>query len=70
MVVRALQILVAAIILGLAAGYAWSAAAPRTTHVRIPKPPQTKPIVIPESQADKAWIDRSTDNAIDENNAR
>lgn len=56
---RAIQILVAAIILGLAGGYAWSALAPRTSHVPIPKAVYKAPPDPPESRSDKEWAARA-----------
>lgn len=58
---RAVQILVAAVILGLAGGYAWSAMAPHKTQMRIPKAAYAIPPDAPESISDKEWAARGDD---------
>lgn len=60
---RVAQILIAAVTLGLAAGYAWSALLPHKAHVHVPRPATVEPIVIPETAADKQWADRAQDKA-------
>lgn len=55
---RAVQILVAAVILGIAGGYGWSAMAPRETQMRIPKAAYAIPPDAPESISDKEWAAR------------
>jgi hypothetical protein len=58
-IMRIAQILVAAVILGLAAGYAWSAMAPARAHLHVPRAGSAPTIVIPESEADRAWAARA-----------
>ena len=55
---RAVQILVAAVILGLLGGYGWSAMKPRKAHVEIPKPAFAIPPDAPQSASDKEWAKR------------
>jgi hypothetical protein len=56
---RAVLVLVAALMLGLAGGYAWSSLTPAQAHVRVPKVPKARPIVIPESVEDEQWSTRA-----------
>jgi len=58
---RAVQILVVAVILGLAGGYAWSAMAPHKTQMRIPKAAYAIPPDAPESVSEKEWAARGED---------
>lgn len=56
---RAVQILIAALILGLAGGYAWSALTPRKTQVQIPRAAYAIPPDAPQSASDKEWAERA-----------
>jgi hypothetical protein len=58
---RAVQILVAAVILGLAGGYAWSAMTPHKIQMRIPKVAYAIPPDAPESMSDREWAARGED---------
>ena len=55
---RAVQILVAAVILGIAGGYGWSAMAPRKSQMRVPKVAYAIPPDAPESMSDNEWAAR------------
>jgi hypothetical protein len=56
---RAVLVLVAAVMFGLAGGYAWSAMARHPAHVHVPKVPKAARIVIPETPADSQWTARA-----------
>jgi len=56
---RAVLILMAAVMFGLAGGYAWSAMSRPAPHAHVRKVPKTKPLVIPESAADQDWQARA-----------
>jgi len=58
---RAVLILVAAVMFGLAGGYAWSVMSAPQAHVHVPKVPKSNPLVIPESATDHDWETRSED---------
>jgi len=58
---RAVLIVLAAVMFGLAGGYAWSAIGRPPVHVHVPKVPKTKPLVIPETAADEEWQIRAED---------
>lgn len=58
---RAVLILFAAVMFGLAGGYGWSAMTPARAHVRVPKPVDATPPPIPESAADREWAERAMD---------
>lgn len=58
---RAVQILVAAVILGLIGGYGWSALGPKRFQERIPKAVYAIPPDAPQSASDKEWADRGED---------
>ena len=58
---RAVLIFVAAVMFGLAGGYAWSVMSRPAAHVDVPKVPKTKPLAIPESAADEDWQTRAED---------
>lgn len=58
---RAVQLLIAAVILGLAGGYAWSAMAPHKSQLPIPKAAYAIPPDAPESVSDKNWAERAVD---------
>jgi excalibur calcium-binding domain-containing protein len=58
---RAVQVLIAAVILGLLGGYGWSAMAPRKTHMEIPKAAISIPPDAPETSSDKEWAARGED---------
>ena len=60
---RAVQILVAAVILGLLGGYGWSALKPHKTHFEIPKPAFAIPPDAPDSSSDKEWAERAQEKA-------
>lgn len=60
---RAVQILVAAVILGLLGGYGWSAMKPRKTHIEIPKPAFAIPPDAPDTPSDKEWEKRAQEKA-------
>ena len=65
---RAVQLLVAALILGLAGGYAWSAMVKPAPHLRIPKAVTPKLFDAPQSSSDREWAARALgrdDPAID-----
>lgn len=58
---RAAYVLLAAILLGLAGGYGWSALHPARPAVHIPKgvtPPQVE---LPQSDSDRQWAARALD---------
>jgi len=57
--VRALYLLIAAVPLGLAAGYAWSDWSRPVVHMAVPPVVQPKPFDPPEAAADKAWEARA-----------
>ncbi|HEX3422229.1 MAG TPA: excalibur calcium-binding domain-containing protein [Sphingomicrobium sp.] len=59
---RALQLIIAAVILGVAGGYAWSAMAPHKTHLTIPKAVYAIPSDAPQSASDKEWAARGDDD--------
>ncbi|HEX5239202.1 MAG TPA: excalibur calcium-binding domain-containing protein [Sphingomicrobium sp.] len=56
---RAVLLLVAAVPLGLAGGYAWSAWSRPPAHVHVRPAVEPKEIDPPESAADKQWDSRS-----------
>lgn len=56
---RAILILAAALMFGVAGGYAWSDLARPAPHVHVPKVPKARPIVIPETSADQQWQERA-----------
>jgi hypothetical protein len=56
---RAAYIFAAAVTLGLGAGYAWSAMAPRTAPAAVPKGVTPKEADAPESVEDRKWAARS-----------
>jgi hypothetical protein len=58
---RAILILIAAVMFGLAGGYAWSAMLASPAHGRVPKPHRTAMIDPPEIAADKEWAARGED---------
>ena len=58
---RAVQIMVAAVLLGLLGGYAWSSMQRRPLHVRIPKAINPRPVELPETASDKEWAARALD---------
>jgi cytoskeletal protein RodZ len=60
---RTVQILVAAVILGLLGGYGWSAMVQRKTQMQIPKAAFSIPPDVPESSSDKDWTERATKKA-------
>lgn len=60
---RAVQILVAAVMLGLLGGYGWSAMKPHKTRIEIPKPAFAIPPDAPESSSDKEWAERARETA-------
>jgi len=55
---RAVLLVVAAVMFGLAGGYAWSAIGVPSPHVHVPPIPKTKPLEIPETPADQEWATR------------
>ena len=60
---RAVIILIGAVMFGLAGGYAWSAMAPaRKAPLHLPKPTMLIPSDAPETASDKQWDARATDN--------
>lgn len=60
---RAVLVLVAAVMFGLAGGYAWSALATRPRHVHVPKPVEATPPPLAETAADREWHERADDNS-------
>ena len=56
---RAVQILVAAVLFGLLGGYAWSALQVRPSHLHIPKAVGPKAFEVPQDASDKEWAARS-----------
>lgn len=58
---RPFLILAAALMFGVAGGYGWSDLTRPAPHVHVPKVPKAKPIVIPETTADKQWQERADD---------
>jgi hypothetical protein len=52
------RILVAAVVLGLAAGFAWSIV-PRSVHPHVPRAVNPKPAFLPQSAEDKDWSVRA-----------
>jgi hypothetical protein len=60
---RAVQILFAAVILGLVGGYGWSAMKPKKTHVEIPKAAFAIPPDAPLTSSDKEWAARGEEKS-------
>lgn len=60
---RALLIIIAAILFGLAGGYAWSAMNRAPEHVHIPKAVDASPPPLPASADDQSWSARADDSA-------
>jgi Excalibur calcium-binding domain len=58
---RAVLILVVAVMLGLAGGYAWSAIGRPPARVHVRKVPKTEALAIPQTTADQAWQTRAED---------
>lgn len=58
---RVLLILAAAVMFGLAGGYAWSAFSAPKPHVHVPKARIALPPPVPQSAADKQWTERAED---------
>ena len=56
---RALIVLVAAMMLGLGGGYAWSALSASHLKAHVPKVPRSKALEIPQSVEDKEWTQRA-----------
>lgn len=56
---RAVPVLVAALMLGLMGGYAWSSMAPSKPNVHVPAVITPKPIEIRESPSDQEWASRA-----------
>ncbi len=63
---RGVQILVAAVLLGLLGGYAWSALQLRAPHLHIPKAVSPKAFEVPQDASDKEWAARSFDKGAPE----
>ena len=59
---RVVLVLVAAVMFGLAGGYAWSAMARHPAHVHVPKAPKPARFVIAETPTDQQWAARADDN--------
>jgi hypothetical protein len=59
---RAVQIMLAAVLLGLLGGYGWSAMQRRALHVHIPKAINPRPVEIPETASDREWAARALGN--------
>lgn len=60
---RALLIILAAILFGLAGGYAWSAIQSSPQHVSVPKAVDATPPPLPASAEDQQWTARADDGA-------
>jgi hypothetical protein len=60
---RAVLIILAAILFGLAGGYAWSAMNRPPEHVRVPKAVDASPPPLPASADDQAWSNRADESA-------
>jgi hypothetical protein len=60
---RAVQILVAAVILGLAGGYGWSAMSVHRAHVQLPRAVTALPPDAPQSASDKEWAARGMEKS-------
>ena len=58
---RVVLIFAAAVMFGLAGGYAWSAFSAPKPHVHVPKARTALPPPVPESAADKHWTERAED---------
>jgi len=58
---RAVLILVAAVMFGLAGGYAWFVMSRPAAHAHVRKVPREKPLAIPETAADQDWQTRAED---------
>lgn len=56
---RAVQIMVAAVLFGLLGGYAWSQMQRRPAHVHIPRASNPGPVELPETASDKEWAARA-----------
>ena len=59
---RAILVLVAAVMFGLAGGFAWSAMARHPAHAHVPKAPKAARIVVPETPVDRQWAARADDS--------
>jgi hypothetical protein len=55
---RALFVLVAAMVLGLGGGYAWSVLRPAPVHRHVPKAVTLRESEIPQTESDKEWAAR------------
>lgn len=60
---RAILILAAALMFGVAGGYGWFDLTRSAPHVHVPKVPRERAIVIPQSSADRQWQERADDGA-------
>lgn len=60
---RAVQIMMAAVMLGLLGGYAWSAIERRPLRAHIPKAVNPHPVELPETASDKEWAARAFDRS-------
>lgn len=60
---RAVLIILAAVLFGLAGGYAWSAMQSTPQHVRVPKAVDATPPPLPASAQDQQWTARADDSA-------
>lgn len=53
----------AAVMLGLAGGYAWATISAPKPHVHVPKAVNPKQLGGPDTPADQEWVNRSEDKA-------
>jgi len=60
---RAVLIIFAAVLFGLAGGYAWSAMQSTPQHVHVPKAVDATPPPLPASAEDQQWTARADDSA-------
>ena len=58
---RALFVLVAAMVLGLGGGYAWSVLRPAPVHRHVPKAVTLREPEVAQSESDKEWAARATE---------
>jgi hypothetical protein len=59
-----IRTLIAAVSIGLAAGYGWSELQLQSVHPHIPKAVNPKPIVLAQSAADEDWSERARDRGV------
>ena len=60
---RAVLIILAAVLFGLAGGYAWSAMQSAPQHVHVPKAVDATPPPLPASAEDQQWTARADESA-------